>query len=77
MSLILWIVLYLVSTVLSWWIVWGGAASRLEGWPSWLVIDWKYPWTADQIAFYFLMCWLGQTLWFVVGLFVPEARLFL
>jgi hypothetical protein len=76
MSLLLWIVLYLANTAFVCWVVWGGAASWFEGWRSWLIVDWIYAhtWTSEQIALYTLLCWVGHTLWFVVGLLVPEAR---
>lgn len=76
MSLPLWIALYVGNTALVWWVVWGGGASWFEGWRSLLIVDWLYAhrWSAEQIALYTLICWVGHTIWFVVGLFVAEAR---
>jgi hypothetical protein len=78
MNLFLWIALYLANTAFVWWVVWGGAAAWFEGWRSLLIVDWLYAlqWNSEQIALYTLVCWVGHTIWFVVGLFVPEVRTF-
>ena len=76
MNLMLWLLLYVFNTAFVWWVVWGGGASWFEGWRSFLITDWlwSYSWTSEQIALYILVCWVGHTVWFVVGLFVTEAR---
>jgi len=76
MNLPLWIILYFGSTAFVWWVVWGGAAAWFQGWRSWLLVDWffAYEWNSEQIALHTLVCWVGYTLWFILGVFVPEAR---
>lgn len=78
MGIGLWFLLYALNTTFAWWIVWGGGASWLEGWRSLLIIDWlfAYRWSSEQIALYTLLCWVGHTVWFLVGVFSPEARTF-
>jgi hypothetical protein len=76
MSLGLWTALWVLNTCFTWWVVWGGGASWFEGWRAWLIVDWllAHWWVAEQIALYTLVCWVGHTIWFLVGLFVPETR---
>jgi hypothetical protein len=76
MNLGLWLLLYVGNTAFTWWVVWGGGSAWLEGWRSWLVVDWlfAYRWNYEQIGLYALICWVGHTIWFAVGLFVPEVR---
>jgi hypothetical protein len=76
MNFILWVLLYVSNTAFVWWVVWGGGASWFEGWRSLFIIDWlwSYSWNSEQIALYILVCWFGHTVWFAIGLFVPEAR---
>lgn len=55
-----------------------GGAEWLKGWRSVFFVDWlpSCTWSTEQIKLYVLLCWVGQALWFVVGLFVPEARFY-
>lgn len=78
MNIGLWLLLYLTNTVFVWWVVWGGGAARFTGWRAWALVDWLFAnsWSAEQIALYTLICWVGHSIWFVVGLFVPEVRSF-
>ena len=78
MSIGLWILLYTTNTMFVWWVVWGGGAAKFVGWRSLLIVDWmrSFDWNSEQIALYALICWLGHTLWFMVGLFEPAARTF-
>jgi hypothetical protein len=72
----LWVLPYLASAAFSWWVVWGGGASWLEGWRAPFFLEWllSYTWSSEQIALYTLICWVGHTVWFLVGLFEPMAR---
>jgi hypothetical protein len=76
MSVASWLLLYAGSTAFALWVVWGGGAAWLVGWRASVALDWllAYSWSSEQIALYTLICWVGHTIWFVVGLFVPEAR---
>jgi hypothetical protein len=76
MNIGLWLLLYIANTGFVWWLVWGGGATWFAGWRSLAIVDWlfAYSWNSEQIALYTLICWAGHTIWFIVGLFVPEAR---
>jgi hypothetical protein len=76
MNIVLWLLLYISSSAFAWWIVWAGGAAWFEGWRALAIVDWlfAYRWSADQIAMYILICWVGHTIWFIVGLFMPETR---
>jgi len=77
MHLGLWVALWIANTVFTYWLVWGGGSERFQGWRAWLIVDWLFAhrWNAGQIGLYALICWVGHTLWFAVGLFVPGVRL--
>jgi hypothetical protein len=78
MNIGVWLLLYVANTAFVWWVVWGGGASWFEGWRSLAIVDWlfAYNWSSEQIALYTLICWIGHTIWFILGLFVSEARVF-
>jgi hypothetical protein len=78
MSIALWLLLYAANSLFVYWVVWSGGAAKFEGWRSLLIVDWlpAVTWTSEQIALYTLLIWAGHTLWFLVGLFVPQARAF-
>lgn len=72
-----WILLFIANSVFCLWILRWGGAQWIEGWraPFFLETWWSFSWSEEQIKFFVLLCWLGQTLWFLVGLFVPMARI--
>ena len=71
----LWILLFVLSSLYSWWIIGYGGAKWVEGWKSFFLIDWlAWDWNAEQIRMYMLMLWLFATVWFVLGLIYPELR---
>jgi hypothetical protein len=75
MTLNAWIASY-VGTSLFWkWVLSWGGAEWLEGWRAFFVIDWfAARWSAEQIRLYALFCWIGSTVWFVVGLACLDCR---
>ena len=74
-SLFNWILIFVLSSIWWKWILSWGGAHAIEGIKSWFIIGWfAGHWTAEQIRLYALCVWVLQTLWFTVGLFVPEAR---
>lgn len=79
MNLPLWIISYAVSSLFCWWILSRDGAERLEGSPlaSFFLYLHANEWTADGIRLYCGGIWLIETIWFVVGLFSPTARLVL
>lgn len=49
----------------------------VEGWASFWLIHWMAPsWSAEQIRLYALCILVFQAIWFLVGLFKPELRIF-
>ena len=75
MSLAAWIALFVLSSLWWKWILsWGGAA-WLEGFKAWFSLGWfSWAWNAEQIRLYALLCWLFEGIWFVTGVFFPDAR---
>ena len=79
MGVAVWIGLFLVSSLFWAWILFLGGADWLEG--SWLAAVFVHframEWTAEGIRLFAALMWLGQGIWFVVGLFVKDARVFM
>jgi hypothetical protein len=77
MSLGAWVVSYAGDLLFSLWILRWGGAERLEGTfaSGFLISGWAPRWDAEGIKLFVLLSLLGTTVWFLVGLFVPEARL--
>lgn len=77
MGLLPWIGAYAGLSLFWAWLLFLGGAEWLEG--SWLaafIVHFRSPeWTADGIRLFALLMWIGQTIWFVIGLFHPDARL--
>ena len=77
MNIYQWMILYLLNCLLWKWILSWGGAKWLQGWKVLFVLEWaEQHWTIEQIRFYALMMWILGTIWFVLGLFFPEARFF-
>jgi hypothetical protein len=77
LSDICWVAGYGVSLLLWLWILKWGGARRLEGtFASGFLVSWFAPrWSAEGLKLFALLALLVSTIWFVVGIFVPEARL--
>lgn len=75
-STICWILSYAFDLLVSLWILRWGGARYLEGtFASGFLVSMLAPrWSAEGIKFFVLATLVGSTVWFVVGLFVPEAR---
>jgi hypothetical protein len=76
MDHVLWIVLFLLASLLWAWILfWGGADWLESSFLSELILHFRAPlWSADGIRIFAGLTWLAQTSWFILGLFHPEAR---
>ncbi len=76
MSVILWVVLFAVSSLLWAWILFWGGADWLEGsFLSGLLVHVFAPrWTAEGIKVFVALTWLIEGIWFGIGCFVPAAR---
>ncbi|NTV10774.1 MAG: hypothetical protein HGA47_08355 [Zoogloea sp.] len=71
-----WMLFFTGDCLFCLWVLRWGGAEWMEGWRSEFFIGWfrSFTWSAEQIKLYVLLCWIGQSLWFLVGLFVPQAR---
>lgn len=76
MGILLWIVIF-VSVSLFWvWIIFAGGAEFLEGSVFSLLVGWwAINWSADGIRLFAWVSWILSGLWFLLGVFVPEARI--
>jgi hypothetical protein len=76
MSLLVWVLLFAVTSLFWIWVLFLGGAERLEGtWASAWLIDWFAPnWSAAGIKLFGLVAWVATAIWFVVGLLAPPAR---
>ncbi len=76
MSLLVWIIVFGLSSVFWAWIIFGGGADWLEGsLLSGFLVSWLAPrWSADGIKLFAGLTWLVQGIWFVIGLFYREMR---
>lgn len=76
MSILTWILIYLGLSLFYLWVLRWGGAEWMEGWKSIFFIDWfrSVEWSSEQIRLYMLLCWIGSSIWFVIGLCYPECR---
>ena len=79
MSLPLWIVVYVVQTLLWVWILFLGGAERLDGTKTAgcliaPIAMWGREWTADEIKLFGWLAFLGTTFWFILGIVSPMLR---
>jgi hypothetical protein len=77
MPLVVWIILYLVGVVFWLWVIFWGGAEWLEGTlaSGFLVSIFATRWRSEGIKLFAWLALLGNTTWFVLGIFIPEARL--
>ena len=76
MGLTAWVAVFLVSSLFWAWILFWGGAGRLEGtFASGFLVDVFAPrWSEEGIKLFAALTWFLSAVWFVVGLFVQEAR---
>ncbi|HXD87368.1 MAG TPA: hypothetical protein VN641_12805 [Urbifossiella sp.] len=76
MGIAVWIGAFAVTSLFWAWLLFGGGAAWLEGsFLSGLLVHFRAPeWTAEGIRLFAFLMWIGATIWFVVGIFVPEVR---
>ena len=56
---------------------WGGASWFAGKFASGFLVHWLAPrWSESGIKLFAWLALPGNTIWFVLGLFVPQARLF-
>ncbi|MBU3845393.1 MAG: hypothetical protein H9855_00160 [Candidatus Acinetobacter avistercoris] len=76
MSLVWWIILFLIQSLFYKWLLSWGGAQWLVGLKSALTFGWMtWDWNAEQIRLYALLLWIISSIWFVVGVFQPSLRL--
>lgn len=66
----IWIISYLILSILDAWIIFWGGAEFLEN--TWL-FDY---WNAEQIKFYVIIIWFAETIYFLWGVFDSSVRAF-
>ena len=73
----LWIALFLINSLVVYWVVFRGGAERLEG--SFLAALFLHSlaprWSADGLKVFAGLSWIVSAIWFVVALFEPALRL--
>lgn len=71
-----WIITYIINTLFWLWItIWGGAEKLENSFISGFIINiFSVNWSAEVIKFYGWLIIIGTTVWFFVGLFIPELR---
>ncbi len=78
MGIAMWVALFLLTSLVWAWILFWGGAEWLEG--SWLAALFVHAraveWNAEGIKLFAALMWLGGTIWFCIGLFVKDARLY-
>jgi len=73
-----WILLFLAASLFWGWIIFLGGAQRLEGsiLSGFLIHFRAVEWSEEGIKAFALILWIGNFLWFLLGLRSPEIRLF-
>ncbi len=76
MNVLVWIGLFVASSLFWAWLLFWGGAEWLDGsFLSGLLIHFRAPeWGAEGIKLFAVLSWLGQTIWFVIGLFAKSSR---
>lgn len=79
MGIAVWVGVFAVTSLFWVWIIFLGGADWLEG--SWLaafiISSTAMEWSAEVIKLFAGLMWFGAGIWFTIGLFVKDARLFL
>jgi hypothetical protein len=77
MTLLAWVVLFALCSLLYAWILFGGGAEWLDGsiLSAFLVDSHAPRWSPEGIKHFVGATWVLQGIWFVVGLFWPAARI--
>jgi hypothetical protein len=75
-NIVMWIVLWAVSSLFWVWICWWDGAEWLEGKAlSGCLVHWLAPrWSADGIRLFGWLALVIGTVWFVIGLFSRDVR---
>ena len=78
MSVILWIAIYTIYSLVTKWIISWGGAGYIQGWKTWFFFNLSQSeeWTKDQVIMMAWFFWILYTLWFLLGLFNPELRFY-
>lgn len=76
MSLLAWVILYMLQSLFFKWVLSWGGASWLVGLKAVLSFGWfTWDWNAEQLRLYALILWFFASIWFVIGIFNPELRI--
>lgn len=75
MSTFLWILIYIVFSIIYKWIISWGGAKHIQGWKSIFFTDTESTyWNVEQIRLMTIFIWVCFTVLFLIGLFYPEYR---
>jgi len=76
MPVLEWVIVFAATSLLWAWILFWGGADWLEDTflSGFLVHPLSSRWSADGIRLFVGFTWLGESIWFVVGLLAPQAR---
>lgn len=71
-----WTTLFILETLVLYWVVYRGGAAWLEGWKAAVFIHWfAARWSAEGIRLCAFVLWWMALAWFIVGVFEPELRI--
>jgi hypothetical protein len=78
MSMLLWVGLFALASLFWCWIIFWGGAEALEGSLAsmFLINRFAGEWSADGLRLFAWLSWIISGLWFVIGVFTPEARFY-
>ena len=76
-SLLVWILLYVVQLVFYLWLLlWGGAEWIERRFAAIFLLNiFAFYWDSEQIRLYALIMLVAATVWFVIGVFAPVVRI--
>lgn len=80
MSNFIWLAEYLAVLLFCLWLIRWGGADLLDGRPILSILfvhHWAPRWRADGLKLFAWMLLFVDTLWFIIGLFSPDARYYL
>lgn len=78
MGIICWILLFIIhSLILKWILSWGGAKFINSFYVAKIFFSFlNTDLNEEQLRFYTLVIWVMITIWFVLGIFIPNLRFF-
>ncbi|OIH12236.1 hypothetical protein A7M79_01360 [Acinetobacter baumannii] len=76
MSLLAWIVKYVIISLIYRWIISWGGAEKIEGWTSYLFFGFfTIDFNNEQLKLLSLILWFLYSIYFILGIFIPDLRI--